>query len=125
MFEKILPIIRSLHTDIETVHAEDPERKEKVQKMRDKKILFLVTTTILERGVTFPNLDVAVLVAEDHIFTESALVQIAGRVGRSAQYPKGDIIFFHYGRTEAMVRARKQIVSMNREAEEEGLIDVD
>lgn len=125
LFEKILPIIRSLHTDIETVHAEDPERKEKVQKMRDKKILFLVTTTILERGVTFPNLDVAVLGAEDHIFTESALVQIAGRVGRSAQYPKGDIVFFHYGRTEAMVRARKQIISMNKEAVEKGLIDMD
>lgn len=125
LFEKILPLLRELNPSIETVHAEDPERKEKVQRMRDKKLPMLVTTTILERGVTFPNLDVAVLGAEDYIFTESALVQIAGRVGRSAVYPTGEIVFFHYGRTEAMVRARTQIVSMNKEAERKGLIDVD
>lgn len=125
LFEKLLPLLRELNPSIETVHAEDPERKEKVQRMRDKKLPMLVTTTILERGVTFPNLDVAVLGAEDRIFTESALVQIAGRVGRSAIYPTGDIVFFHYGKTEAMVKARNQIVLMNKEAVRKGLIDVD
>lgn len=123
VLEKILPILRRLHPDIEAVHAEDPDRKEKVHRMRDKKLLMLVTTTILERGVTFPNIDVAVLGAEDRIFTESALVQIAGRAGRSARYPKGDVVFFHYGRTEAMNKARKQILAMNKEAAEKGLID--
>ncbi|WP_077214820.1 DEAD/DEAH box helicase [Bacillus dakarensis] len=120
----ILPILHKLHPKIEAVHAEDPQRKEKVQRMRNKEIPILITTTILERGVTFPNLDVAVLGAEDRIFTESALVQIAGRVGRSKQYPTGNITFFHFGRTEAMTSARKQILSMNKEAVEKGLVDV-
>ena len=121
--EKILPIVRTLHPKTEAVHAEDPHRKEKVQAMRNKEIQILLTTTILERGVTFPRIDVAVLGAEDRIFTESALVQIAGRVGRSAQYPCGDITFFHYGKTVAMVDARKQIIKMNIEAREKGLVD--
>jgi competence protein ComFA len=121
--EKILPILRTLHPKIEAVHAEDPQRKEKVQAMRNKETPMLLTTTILERGVTFPNIDVAVLGAEDRIFTESALVQIAGRVGRSAQAPSGDITFFHYGKTEAMLKARKQIRKMNEEAKKKGLID--
>ncbi|WP_407691390.1 DEAD/DEAH box helicase [Robertmurraya mangrovi] len=122
LMEKILPIVQQLHPDIQSVHAEDPKRKEKVQTMRNKEIPLLLTTTILERGVTFPNIDVAVLGAEDRIFTESALVQIAGRVGRSAQHPKGDITFFHYGKTVQMVKARKQIMNMNEEAKKKGLI---
>lgn len=121
--EKILTILRKSYPKIQTVHAEDPERKAKVQMMRNNEIPMLLTTTILERGVTFPNVDVAVLGAEDRIFTESALVQIAGRVGRSAQFPTGDITFFHYGKTESMVKARKQILKMNTEAKKKGLID--
>lgn len=119
----ILPILQQLDPNIQSVHAEDPHRKEKVQKMRNKEIPLLLTTTILERGVTFPNVDVAVLGAEDRIFSESALVQIAGRVGRSAQFPTGDITFFHYGKTDAMVKSRKQIQEMNKKAKERGLID--
>ncbi|KHF29008.1 Transcription-repair-coupling factor [Anoxybacillus sp. BCO1] len=86
-------------------------------------IPILVTTTILERGVTVPNIDVAVFGAEQPIFTESALVQIAGRVGRSAQYPTGDIRFFHFGKTKAMVKAKRHIVRMNDEARKRGLLD--
>lgn len=123
LMEKALPIIRKLAPDIEAVHAEDPDRKEKVQKMRNKKLPLMLTTTILERGVTFPNIDVAVVGAEDNIFTESALVQIAGRAGRSKDFPDGVVTFFHYGKTEAMLKARKQIISMNQEGVKKGLID--
>lgn len=123
LMEKILLILQQIEPKIQSVHAEDPDRKEKVQRMRNKEIPLLLTTTILERGVTFPNVDVAVFGAEDRIFSESALVQIAGRVGRSAQFPTGDITFFHYGKTDAMVKARKQIQEMNKKAKERGLID--
>jgi competence protein ComFA len=123
LMEKVLPIFQALDPRIEAVHAEDPLRKEKVLAMRNKETPILLTTTILERGVTFPNIDVAVVGSEEKIFTESALVQIAGRVGRSAQHPSGDITFFHYGKTEAMVKAHKQIIQMNKEANKKGLLD--
>lgn len=123
LMEKALPILRKSAPEIEAVHAEDPDRKEKVRKMRNKEIPLLLTTTILERGVTFPNIDVAVVGAEDDIFTESALVQIAGRAGRSKDYPNGVVTFFHYGKTEAMLKARKQINAMNQEGVRKGLID--
>lgn len=120
---KLLPLLQTFDGRVESVHAEDPNRKEKVLKMRQGEILLLVTTTILERGVTFPGLEVAVLGAENRIFTESALVQIAGRVGRDIDSPTGNVTFFHNGKTEAMLKARKQIVAMNIEAKEKGLID--
>ncbi|MBT2678852.1 DEAD/DEAH box helicase [Bacillus sp. ISL-35] len=124
VMDKILLILRKLNPRIESVHAEDPDRKEKVMKLRNKEITILLTTTILERGVTIPNIDVAVIGSEDRVFTESALVQIAGRAGRSAEYPTGAVTFFHYGKTEAMLSARRQIVMMNKEGIEKGLIDV-
>ncbi|MDR6121596.1 competence protein ComFA [Bacillus sp. SLBN-46] len=123
LMEKALNILQQINHEIEAVHAEDPERKSKVQRMRDKQIPLLLTTTILERGVTFPNIDVAVVGAEDPIFTESALVQIAGRAGRSKDHPDGVVTFFHYGKTEEMLKARKQIISMNREGKKRGLLD--
>lgn len=124
LMEKAIPILRQFNANIDSVHAEDPDRKKKVQNMRDNKIPILLTTSILERGVTFPNIDVAVIGAEEDIFSESALVQIAGRAGRSPKFPTGDVTFFHYGKTEAMLKARKQIVAMNREAVKKGLVDL-
>ena len=120
--EKVKMLLKPIVGRIETVHAEDPVRKEKVQKMRDKEVDILITTTILERGVTFPNVDVAILGAENQIFTESALVQIAGRVGRKKEFPDGVITFFHYGKTNSMVSARKQIMTSNKEAREKGML---
>ncbi len=113
----------SLFSNIEAVYAEDPNRKTKVQALREQKMLGLLTTTILERGVTIPKLEVAVIGAEEEIFTESALVQIAGRVGRSAQHPNGNVTFFHYGKTRAMIQAVRQIQRMNAEGRERGLLD--
>lgn len=123
LIEEVVDLLKKLDHRIEGVHAEDPDRKEKVIKFRQGETPLLVTTTILERGVTVPNIDVAVMGAEDGIFTESALVQISGRVGRSAQFPSGDLVFFHFGKTRNMLLAKKQIEQMNAEARQKGMID--
>ena len=121
--EEISQLLKGLDNRIDGVHAEDSMRKEKVASFRKGDIPLLVTTTILERGVTVKNLQVAVLGAEEEIFSESALVQIAGRAGRSFEEPYGEVMYFHYGKTESMVRAKKHIQSMNKNAKEQGLID--
>lgn len=118
-----LPLLQKIAPAIQSVHAEDPERKEKVMRMRNGETPILLTTTILERGVTLANIDVAVIGAEDRTFTESALVQIAGRAGRSVKHPTGTVTFFHYGKTIAMERAMKQIQTMNKEGRARGLLD--
>lgn len=119
----IVEILKTFDSRIEGVHAEDADRKDKVARFRSGEIPILVTTTILERGVTVPNIDVAVLGSEDKIFTESALVQISGRVGRSAQFPTGEILYFHYGKTKEMIKAKQHIEKMNKEALQNGFID--
>ena len=87
-----------------------------VEKFRQKEITILVTTTILERGVTFPCVDVFVVEANYRLFSRSALVQIAGRVGRRMDRPTGELLFFHDGTNFAIERAIQEIKAMNQEA---------
>lgn len=99
---------------IDAVHAEDPKRMLKIHLFRQKKIKLLITTTILERGVTFPSVNVYVLDAGHHVFDRAALIQISGRAGRSPVDPHGRVVFIHDGITKAMVEANKEIIRMNR-----------
>lgn len=99
--------------DIICVHSKHAKRKEIVDAFRHKQYHCLITTTILERGVTFPSVDVFILGAENDVFTIAALVQIAGRAGRSQEDPKGNVLFLHDGTTIAMKQAVKQIKRMN------------
>ncbi|WP_101843024.1 DEAD/DEAH box helicase [Halobacillus sp. Marseille-P3879] len=113
--EKIARLLSSDYS-IDSVHAEDPERADKIESFRKRELEVLVTTTILERGVTFPSVDVFVIDAGHHVFDEAALVQIAGRAGRSPEDPTGEVIFFHIGKTDAMLEAQTAIEKMNRKA---------
>ncbi|MGN4126631.1 DEAD/DEAH box helicase [Lysinibacillus sphaericus] len=109
-----IPLFQVLHARILAVHAADPERKEKVLKLRNEEIPGLLTTTILERGITIKNVQVAVVGAESAIYTSSALIQIAGRVGRNVAFADGDVVFFHHGITVKMDEARAKIQYNNR-----------
>lgn len=114
MMEQATPLFQKIESTIVSVHSEDPYRKEKVLQLRNEQRKGLLTTTILERGITIKNVQVAVVGAENPVFTSSALIQISGRVGRNIQYPTGDIVFFHHGITMEMDRARNKIMEMNR-----------
>lgn len=99
---------------VDTVYSNDPKRTRKVQKMRNGEIDGLITTTILERGVTFPKIDVMVLGADDPVFSMAALIQIAGRVGRSLQRPNGRVWFECNELTRVILKAINMIKYMNR-----------
>lgn len=79
--------------------------------LKDKAIL--VCTTILERGVTFNNVHVMVLMAHHHVFSESSLTQIAGRVGRSIQYPTGKVVFISSQDSEEVNACIRNIQNAN------------
>jgi competence protein ComFA len=105
---------------IEGTSSKDPNRAEKVQRFRDKQIRLLVTTTILERGITIPKSDVYILDADNSLFDEAALVQMAGRAGRSAEDPAGKVYFAGKERTNSQSEAIKQIKKMNKLARKQG-----
>lgn len=114
LMEEAEPFFKKLNPTIYAVHASHENRKERVQALRDKDIPGLLTTTILERGITIPNVQVAVVGAEQRIFNKGALIQIGGRVGRSSDNPNGDFVLFHHGITYAMDEAKAEIIKLNK-----------
>lgn len=77
----------------EYVHSKRLNRQKIIDDFKNKKYQFLITTSVLERGVTVKNLDVIVYDAHHDIYNESTLTQIAGRVGRKIDAPFGEVIF--------------------------------
>lgn len=97
-------------------------RQDLLRRFRGGEWDFLVTTTLLERGVTFSGVDVAVLAADHPVFDSPTLVQIAGRAGRDPLRPRGDVVFFSEDLTEAMVSALRHVRKSNREGRKAGWI---
>lgn len=102
--------------------SKDEHRAQKVMDFRAKQTRILVTTTILERGVTIPKSDVMILDADEPIFDSAALVQMAGRAGRSADDPAGSVYFAAKEKTRAQVDAIRKIKSMNSIARKKGYL---
>ncbi|MGG4049618.1 helicase-related protein, partial [Paenibacillus favisporus] len=120
----LVEILRRRFKDIsvEGTSSEDSGRGEKVMAFRKKEIRLLVTTTILERGVTVPRSDVYILDADSSLFDEASLVQMAGRAGRSSEDPAGRVIFASSQWTLSQKLAVSQIKAMNRIAGKHGYL---
>lgn len=99
---------------IEFVASTSENRHDLISQFHLGRIDILVSTTILERGVTFPKVDVFVLNTSHPNFTTSSLIQMAGRVGRSPERPYGLVYFFHDGKSDAMIAAIKEIKRQNQ-----------
>lgn len=106
----------SLPTDQDVIagtHASDPDRDVKVSSFRQGTVKIMVTTTILERGITIAESDVYVFWADAPLFDAPSLVQIAGRAGRKAHDPTGEVVFWGYMYHSAIRSAIEHIRWMN------------
>ena len=96
------------------VNSKRDNNEEVIEDFREKKYQYLVTTAVLERGITMKDLQVIVFRADSTIYDDHALVQIAGRVGRKKDAPEGEVIFFAKNKTKHMERAISDIVAANQ-----------
>ena len=91
------------------------ERPEKViEDFRNKRYQYLITTAVLERGVTIKDLQVIIYRADNAIYDSAALIQIAGRVGRKKDAPEGEVIFLAKRKTKHMEDAISEINAANK-----------
>ncbi|CAG7655473.1 DEAD/DEAH box helicase [Paenibacillus allorhizosphaerae] len=125
LVEPLVKLLRQNYPDIriEGTSSKDEHRAQKVSDFRASDIRMLVTTTILERGVTIPKSDVFILESDSSMFDAAALVQMAGRAGRSAQDPRGMVYFAAREKNRSQVNAIGQIKEMNALARKRGHID--
>ncbi len=95
------------------VHSEVNNREEVIDDFRKHKYSFLVTTAVLERGVTLKNLQVIIYHSDHSIYNSASLVQISGRVGRLFDAPSGDVYFLATKKTKGMLDAITKIKEAN------------
>ena len=110
LYKTIKPFIRSLNV----VHSKSPLRAEIIEDFRKNKFLVLITTAVLERGVTIKNLQVIIFRSDHELYNEYNLVQISGRVGRKFDAPYGEVIFLADKKSDSMLKAKETIISKNK-----------
>lgn len=122
-FGKSLVKWAEAHGVIGTItHSKSSNRLETKEKLLGGHIQFVVTSTIYERGITIPNLDVMVLHADnENIYNQQTLIQIAGRVGRLGEV--GRVLWVSKSKSSSMKTAIEIIEEMNREGYELGYLD--
>ncbi len=117
MVTHVMQILRDALGQIDKIDgtfAADPKRSEKIQRFRDRSIRILVTTSILERGITLPMADVVIWHADHRLFDEASLVQMAGRAGRSVEdAQQASVWFVSETFTDAQRGAIRQLKAMN------------
>ena len=96
------------------VHSKCKDRSKKINAFKKGKYDYLVTTAVLERGVTFKNLQVIIFDADNELYNSQTLIQIAGRVGRKIDAPEGEVIFLVNKRTSEINDAISTIENKNR-----------
>lgn len=97
-----------------TSHSEDIE--ETLRQFTTGNLKRLICTTVLERGLTFAHVQVAVMSADHIVFDASSLTQISGRVGRSMDDPSGEVLFLFDAKTKGIRRCINDIKKANASA---------
>ncbi len=96
------------------VNSQRNDNNQIIDDLRNGKYQYLVTTAVLERGVTIKNLQVIVFHADSDIYDAASLIQIAGRVGRRKEAPEGEVIFFAKRNNKQMQDAIDEINANNK-----------
>lgn len=95
------------------VSSKEELRKIEIEKFKIGMLSFLVTTSILERGVTVKNLQVIVFNSGSEMYTKAGLIQIAGRVGRKIDAPEGKVYFLNDDKVRKIDEAIDEIKHYN------------
>lgn len=111
--EQTYNVLRLLFKNLQFVHSKCEDRSERIETFRKGQTKALVTTAVLERGVTVKNLQVIVFKSDHPIYTSQALIQISGRAGRKKDAPDGEVIFIGSKKTKEMVECINEIESAN------------
>ena len=96
------------------VNSKRKDEEKVIDDFRKKKYMYLVSTAVLERGVTIKDVQVIIFHADHNIYDSASLIQISGRVGRKKDAPEGEVIFIAKTNTQQMQRAVAEIKSANK-----------
>ena len=97
---RILYRLYSLFFPCTYVYSDLDKRRENIEAFRKGRYRFIFATTVLERGITIPGIDVIILDLKGS-FDEGTIVQMLGRVGRGISNEGGKTLLIgKYGDRE-------------------------
>lgn len=92
------------------------DKEKVVESFHRQAYQFLLSTTILERGITIKGIYVVILFADHPVFNEASLIQMIGRVGRNIEMPTGKGLFLCMRKTKDIQNCVKALKKMNEQA---------
>jgi competence protein ComFA len=99
------------------IHSKSENKDQLMDAFRNKEAMICISTTLLERGITLPNVQVIVWQADHSVFSVASLVQIFGRVGRSFSNPEGEGVCLCRQKNDSISQCISLITKMNKYAQ--------
>lgn len=112
--EDVSKFLKRFCPRVQGISSKTRDAQKYINQLKIYPYYILVSTTLLERGITVENVHVIIYQCEHTIFDERTLIQIAGRVGRKPKYPTGDIYFLTAHQTKDIQKCIKTIKSLNK-----------
>lgn len=113
--EHLFSFLRFFFSNGACVHSKQIHRTSILKQFKRKEWMYLVTTSILERGITIAHLQVIIYQADSPLYYAHTLEQISGRVGRKKEAPQGDVFFIAQQETRAMIDTIARIRKYNHD----------
>lgn len=112
----ILHFFLSFFISNKAIHSQITQKDQIIEDFHQKNFQCLISTTLLERGITIPDVCVLVFKGNHSVFNVSSLIQIFGRVGRSFLDPIGKGVILCDTQNESIKNCIKQLKQMNADA---------
>jgi competence protein ComFA len=109
----MLRLVRIFFPTTKLAFSSSVDREEIVHRFKEKPNFFLITTAILERGITVSQLQAIIFEADHQLYSTSMLIQMAGRVGRKLNSPTGKVIALANYQSPSMKQAQAKIKFAN------------
>ena len=106
--------ILKLFFSVTLVYSSLEERNINIQAFKAKKYQFIIATSVLERGITIEGVDIVIFKRFDKIFNKAAIIQMAGRAGRSFKDPYGKVYILTRDNDKEIKGAIKEIDDANK-----------
>lgn len=110
---KKLYILLSMFFTTSYLTSKSEDKEKTMEDFRNRKQMILVSTTILERGITIKGVQVAILHSDHKVFEQASLIQMIGRVGRDFHNPTGEGIFLFENKTKDITTCVEILEKMN------------
>ena len=108
-------LVKQLHGfQVQGVSSMHEHNQEKLEALKKGDIDVIVSTTLLERGITVEDVQVIIYHGENDLFDRSTLIQIAGRVGRKISHPQGHVYILSNEHTTSIKQCIHTIKGLNK-----------